>query len=415
MPPRCNFHRTTWQNWPGRKHSASRSTQPASAVEIDPFAYELHAFIAQHFLFFRQPAGITGELAGRTDHPMARHARGVRVFVHRVSHGAISGRPDGGSKIGVGGDLALRDSAAHRPDFLVETHGAGHLAGEYGRFSGCISALTLPVSGGYTCHDMKIALAQMECKLGDVPGNVSAMVEQIRAAKTQEADVIVFPETCDTGYDMPTILRTASTAEGEPRVRLAQAARESSMWVVAGLSLREGDRVFNTAVAFDRAGNLAAEYRKIHLFTGEPACEHKSLAAGESQCVFDLEGVPTGLMICYDLRFPELARALMLAGAELLIIPAAWPQVRAAHWDALLVARAIENQLQVIGVNRAGRDGELTHAGRSTAIDSLGKHLHLTPDNHSQTVVVNCDIASVRDVRRRLKFLPDRRPELYRI
>lgn len=260
---------------------------------------------------------------------------------------------------------------------------------------------------------MKIALGQLICKLGDVPANLAAMERLARQAKAQGADAVVFPEMSDTGYDMPTILRTASGAVGAPRRRLAMLAQELSMWIIAGLSLREGEEVFNTTVVFDRAGAVKAEYRKIHLFSGQPIAENTSLAAGRDLVLFDFEGLCTGLMICYDLRFPELARALTLAGAEMLVIPSAWPPARIAHWDALLVARAIENQLYVAGVNRGGRDGEVEFGGHSAAIDPAGKYLYRSEDSSENIFVVEVMSASVREVRQAFRFLHDRRPALY--
>ncbi|HRK29802.1 MAG TPA: carbon-nitrogen family hydrolase [Tepidisphaeraceae bacterium] len=261
---------------------------------------------------------------------------------------------------------------------------------------------------------MKIALAQLICKLGDVESNIASMERLARLAHADGADVVVFPEMADTGYQMDAIVRAAGGADGLARRRLGALAKSLSMWVIAGLSLRERDTIYNTAVVFDRHGEVQAEYRKIHLFSGLPDPEHRVMTAGSEHCVFDLEGVPTGLMICYDLRFPELARALTLAGAEMLIIPAAWPEVRVAHWNALLIARAIENQLFVVGVNRGGNDGTHPHGGYSVAIDPMGTIIYLNSSSEEFLYVANLDCKMVQDVRQRLKFLGDRRPELYR-
>lgn len=262
---------------------------------------------------------------------------------------------------------------------------------------------------------MKIALAQMDCKLGDVAANLDKMDQLARAARATGADAIVFPEMSDTGYEMQTILRTASPADGVPRQRLAALARELQMWIIAGISLREGSSVFNTAVVFDRTGKAVAEYRKIHLFSGADVCEQEHLSAGQGVALFDFEGLSTGLMICYDLRFPELARAITLAGAEAIVVPAAWPPARIAHWSALLVARAIENQIFVIGVNRSGRDSPIEFGGRSAAIDPFGKHLCESVDAIQKTFVVNVLPDDVRTVRAGYPFLRDRRPGSYRV
>lgn len=262
---------------------------------------------------------------------------------------------------------------------------------------------------------MKIALAQINCKFGDVQSNLATVASCVAEAKSRGADAIVFPEMIDTGYEMQTISRLAADKDGEPRRQLSAMARNNSMWIIAGLSLREGAKVFNTAVAFDRAGELHTTYRKIHLFTGEPAPENKTFTAGDAMCIFEMEGLHVSLMICYDLRFPELARASMLCGAEVMIFPAAWPPIRIAHWSALLKARAIENYSYVIGVNRVGKDGESEFGGRSTAIDPSGLLLCEQDENSARLDVVDLLPERIREVRNSAPALRDRRPELYRI
>lgn len=267
---------------------------------------------------------------------------------------------------------------------------------------------------------MKIALAQLDCKPGDVPANIAAMEREIARLATGGggegggADLVVFPEMCDTGYEMDAIARKAGAAEGEARARLAAAAGAAKVNVVAGLSLREGGDIYNTAVAFDRSGAVAGEYRKIHLFTGEPQPEDRVMRAGDRRVVVPLDGVPVGLMICYDLRFPELARSLMLDGAHLLVVPAAWPAVRVAHWSALLQVRAMENQCVVAGCNRAGEGGGIALGGQSAGFGPMGEGLGGC-DSMSGTAVVDADLAGILSVRARFRWLRDRRPAAYRL
>jgi len=261
---------------------------------------------------------------------------------------------------------------------------------------------------------MKIALAQVECKLGDVFGNLQMMRDCIDRAAADGADMIVFPEMCDTGYEMQTILRHAATADGAPRREICASAARHRVWVVAGLSLREGERVFNTAVVFDRAGAIAGEYRKSHLFTGAPVCEHEHLAAGDSLVVLPVEGFRVGLMICYDMRFPEVARSLTLSGAELIVAPTAWPVARIGHWTTLTAARAIENLAYVIAVNRVGIDSGLQFGGSSQAVAPWGEPLCQAGGIKPQIVTATVDLAAVRDARQSSRVLRDRRPEIYR-
>jgi predicted amidohydrolase len=266
---------------------------------------------------------------------------------------------------------------------------------------------------------MKIALVQFDCKLGDVDANVAAMVGHIAAAARDGADLVVFPETSDTGYDMPTIRRRAGPADrsAATRASLAAAARAHGVNVIAGLTLAEPDgRICNASAAFARDGTLLGEYRKIHLFGGETNREQDVFEAGDARRVVDLDGARVGMMICYDLRFPELARSLVLDGADVLVIVAAWPMARVDHWRLLSAARALENQCAVVAVNRAGFDGAGgAMGGRSSAFGPSGECLCDCDDASPRTVGCAIDPESIRAARRQFPWLRDRRPEMYRL
>lgn len=262
---------------------------------------------------------------------------------------------------------------------------------------------------------MKIALVQFKCKSGDVEENVSRIESFSVKAKELGADAVMFPEMSDTGYHIPTILKCASLKDGLPRLRLAETAARLQMWIISGLSLREGGDVFNTAVALDPSGAVAAEYRKVHLFTGEPVREHESLRPGEKLVTFEMGGIKTGLMVCYDLRFPEMARSLMSAGAELMLLPAAWPTPRIAHWTTLSTARAIENQCYFLAVNRCGTDENLTLGGRSIAVDPAGEKLCEAGHTDEQILIADISSEKTMSVRKSMTVLADRRRDVYRI
>ena len=135
------------------------------------------------------------------------------------------------------------------------------------------------------------------------------------------------------------------------------------------LELREG-RVFNTFALFDARGETRAVYRKVHLF--QLMGEQRWLTPGDCVVVAGLDWGKAGLAICYDLRFPELFRRCALEGASLLLVPAAWPKARVAHWQTLLRARAIENQYFVAGCNCVGAAKRETFGGRSAVVDPGG-------------------------------------------
>ena len=161
---------------------------------------------------------------------------------------------------------------------------------------------------------------------------------------------------------------------------------------------------------FGPDGKLAAYQGKVHPFTF--AGEHQHFRAADELSVTPVGSFRLATAICYDLRFPELFRALALGGADLIVVPANWPRSRMTAWSQLLIARAIENQCYVVGVNRVGRGGGLDYDGRSAIIDPLGEVL-ATARGTEQLVVADLDPDHLADVRERFPFLPDARQDLF--
>jgi len=260
---------------------------------------------------------------------------------------------------------------------------------------------------------MKIAIAQMQCSLGEVSANCSKIPLFARQAKEQGCGLIVFPEMIDTGYEMGTVVREASSWDGMPFEMAKRAAADSAISLVCGLSEREGERIYNSVAAFDPAGKLIGKYRKVHLLSFDPVNEDRYLAAGDSLATVDIGGMKWGLLICYDLRFPEMARHLMRKGCEGLIACAAWPAAREAHWKALTVARAIENQCYVIAANRVGSDGPLTFCGSSLVLDPFGSVVDSGLAQREELIIGEITPEAVLSLRSRLPILKDRRDDLY--
>jgi predicted amidohydrolase len=142
--------------------------------------------------------------------------------------------------------------------------------------------------------------------------------------------------------------------------------------------------------------------------------EPKYLSGGASRAeVFELDGVKMGLIICYDLRFPELARRLALEGAQVLHIVAEWPSARKDHWRALQLARAIENQMPVVSCNRVGATGGTEFCGTSMVIDAWGNVLAEGSEDREETLTASVDLREVPNVRKRVPVFESRVPELY--
>jgi len=220
--------------------------------------------------------------------------------------------------------------------------------------------------------------------------------EEFARVLPSAADVAVFPELTFSGFTM----RPEPDAEAEPFLR-EQAARARTA-IIAG-HVAAGPR--NRAIAVDREGCVLARYDKLHPFTF--AGEDKHYEAGGTLPVFELGGLRAAMLICYDLRFPEPFREAALRGAEAFFVLANWPAARVHHWRALLVARAIENQTFVFGVNRVGRDPHETYVTSSLAIGPDGTILR------DGAGLVDADPAAVREQRRRFPFLRDVRRDRY--
>lgn len=260
---------------------------------------------------------------------------------------------------------------------------------------------------------MKICLAQINIQLGKVQENTETMTNWIKRAGSEGHDLIVFPEMSDTGYDMDVILKTASEWNTGVIESLQQAAEKANINVIAGISERVGGDVYNSIAVLGRNGKLTGKYRKTHLITAEPTLEHMFLKAGEELGLVEVEGKQVGLMTCYEIRFPEIARTLVLRGAEILIVPAAWPLVRLPHWDALILARAIENQVFVAATSRIGDDTGIPFSGSSTIISPYGNIMASASQIHEELISTNINFDFIDEVRSQIKVHQDRRVDLY--
>jgi predicted amidohydrolase len=224
------------------------------------------------------------------------------------------------------------------------------------------------------------------------------------------ADLVVLPELWPQGgFLYGRWADQAEPVDGPSVTAIAEAAKTIGAWVHAG-SIIERDHdgaLYNTSVLLAPDGSVAATYRKIHLF-GFSEGEPKLLTAGTDVVVVDTDLGRVGLVTCYDLRFPELFRALLDKGAELVVMPAAWPAARVEHWSVLARARAIENQYVVIAANAAGQQGSTVMGGRSAVIDARGTVLAEAGDA-ADVLSVDVGLAEVREWRERFPVLADRR------
>jgi predicted amidohydrolase len=225
---------------------------------------------------------------------------------------------------------------------------------------------------------MRVALCQLP--VSSAPEvNLSRAQAAVTTAAAAGAGLAVFPEGMMARFSAD-LRAVAQPLDGPFCTGLAQAARRTGVAVVAGMFEPAGpDRVFNTTVAFDGDGALAAAYRKIHLFDALGQRESDTVAPGDEPVLADLAGLRVGFLTCYDVRFPELARTLAAGGADLLVIPAAWAAgpLKEDHWVTLVRARAIENTIWVAAADQVPDPAEAptrapTGSGRSLLVDPMG-------------------------------------------
>jgi deaminated glutathione amidase len=281
---------------------------------------------------------------------------------------------------------------------------------------------------------MRVAMCQTNSG-EDVRANVEQVEALLAQAAEAGADLAALPEVWPCQGSALKMRAAAEPVPGPRTDRLAEIAREHRMWIHGGSVLElDGDpgqgraegpgegpkerKVFNTSVLFDREGELIARYRKIHLFDADPpgavpSRESFLFTAGDEVVVADTEFGRAGMSICYDVRFPELYRSLVVQGATIVFVPAAFrEETGRAHWDVLLRARAIEDQCFVVAAAQSGTWGpperERHNHGNSLVVDPWGRVLARAADGVGLTCV-DLDLEDVRRVRDVLPALRHRR------
>lgn len=259
---------------------------------------------------------------------------------------------------------------------------------------------------------MKVSCLQMNMELGNSDKNFFNAKQLISEAMKENPDILVLPETWNTGFFPKESLIESSCNDGaEVKEQIGSLAKQYGVNIVAGsVSNVRGNKVYNTAFVFNRNGECIAEYDKTHLFT--PMGEDKFYTAGNHLCRFTLDGVRCAVIICYDLRFPELIRTLALSGLDMLFVVSQWPNVRTFHLRTLTTARAIENQMFVVCCNSCGVAGDTVYGGNSAVINPLGETLALASEKE-EIITADCDMDVLSQIRSSIPVFCDRRQELY--
>lgn len=261
---------------------------------------------------------------------------------------------------------------------------------------------------------MKVACLQMDMLLAKPEENFSHAAELVKRAMENKPDVLVLPETWNTGFFPRENLQALCDRDGSrvKQVFGALAERYQVNIVAGSVSNVRGGKVYNTAMVFDRTGACIASYDKTHLFT--PMGEDNYYTPGDRLCTFVLDGVKCGLIICYDVRFPELTRSLTVPGLDMLFVVSQWPKVRTFHLHSLTTARAIENQMFLVCCNSCGTAGQTVYGGNSAIIDPWGETVALAGETE-EILTADCDLQILTNIRGSIPVFRDRRPSLYKI
>lgn len=259
---------------------------------------------------------------------------------------------------------------------------------------------------------MLIAAYQMVAANGDVPANLAMIAAAAADASERGADLLVAPELATTGYGAgPRMAVLAHDLEHDTTREIAGIAHRNRIAMILGFAERAGDTVYNSAMLV-RPNDEPIVYRKCHLY-GPYEREH--FTPGDSHpAVVEVAGIRLGILICYDVEFPETVRNLALAGAELVVVPTALPETPHAEFIAghVVPVRAFENQVAVVYANHAGRDDRFTYAGRSCIVMPDGTSAARAGSDSAQIIMAEFKPDRFEASRQANPYLADRRTGL---
>jgi len=256
---------------------------------------------------------------------------------------------------------------------------------------------------------------QFKIAFGDIDKNMQKVKKMFEETDLANTDVIVLPEMWTTGYDLKRIQEIAADNLEPVKGFISNLAKTYNVNIVAGsIANKKEGNIKNTAFVVNRNGECIYEYSKIHLvpMLDEP----KYLTGGNSKVnIFELDRERVGLVICYDLRFPEVFRDLAMDDAQVIFVVAEWPVERTEHWVTLLKARAIENQCYIVSSNVTGSQPTgTTFAGKSTIVDPFGDILSEADISSEMKIKAELDLDKVKRVREDIPIFSSRRKEMYK-
>jgi len=265
-------------------------------------------------------------------------------------------------------------------------------------------------------NEVNVALAQINCKAGDKKYNINKMVKHIKKAKNKDAKLVIFPELSLTGYIIRDLAyELAEPIEGSSVRLLEEVAKKERVYIVFGM-VERGEKahavIYNTAVLLGPEG-FVGKYQKMYLPTHSVFEEKRYFRPGYQASVFDTDIGRIGLMICYDVFFPEVARMLRLNGSQLTICISASPAVRRKFFEVLTVARAMENTTYLAYVNLVGIEDGLQFWGGSRLIAPNGSIISQAKYDEEDQVIGRVDYADLKRTETFVPTLRDLRPEFF--
>jgi len=258
---------------------------------------------------------------------------------------------------------------------------------------------------------MRIAIYQGEGQPARVDENLVSVRRFAFSAARQKADLIIFPELFLTGYNIGSAAHSlAEPADGPSYQKAAEIARKADIALLYGYSERVDSNVYNAALLIDRKGQARANYRKTHLYG---SYEKRFFKPGNWLILAELEGLNIGILICYDVEFPEAVRALAHAGADLIAVPTALMVDYCRVAEKVVPARAYESEIYVAYVNRCGSEGDIVYCGRSCLVGPDGRDV-LRAGSTEALLVADIDKNAIAEARETNPVLSDLRPDLYK-
>jgi predicted amidohydrolase len=257
---------------------------------------------------------------------------------------------------------------------------------------------------------MKIAIVSLNQIWEDKKANLDLCEKYIQKVSEQNVDLIIFPEMTLTGFSSNIGLTSEELQNSETIKSFSSLAKKFQIAIVFGVVVKNGDKALNKSIFIDKSGEILGDYSKIHPFSF--AREDKYFDAGNKLSIVHFGDMTIGLTICYDLRFPELYSGLA-NGCDLIVNIANWPAKRVDHWNTLLKARAIENQIFIAGVNKTGIDGNgLEYIESSNIFNANGEKLKF--EQVEDMKIYEIDTNWTKEFKSRFNTTNDRKIEFYK-